>query len=167
MTYHFNDPLNIIKVQFRANIRAGQTICPVCDRTAAIRNILFTKTLLGNLVFLSRFDGFIHLPSYGNRALLTSNSTGKLKYWGLAEPEPNKTDPKKFRSGSWRITDIGQKFLHGMYRIPERLFIYNDTVLSMEPAAPTISIHSEMLKGFDFQEAMKSADSLIKGYGGK
>lgn len=107
----------------------GKVICPCCDQKAGIYKAHINFRMVHSMRFLRRRAGeYVHLPSEGDRIILTGNNTPKLMHWGLVENLTNE-DETKASSGYYRITQKGLDFVRGQITVPEHVIMYNNCVL--------------------------------------
>lgn len=130
------------------------TTCPCCDRFGKIYSRKFNRGMATNLIWLYQHPGFVHLPSIAPRYILKDNQVGKLVFWGLAEPQPNKDDPTKNKSGSWRILPAGRMFVEGRAKIWSHVIEYNQEVLGFKKKKQ-ISISEALGRPFNYRELMR------------
>lgn len=137
--------------------------CPVCDRFGKVQKIRFTESMATSLIWLlqkSNGDEWIHVPTKGNRQMVTSNNVSKLSLWGLSDRKPNIDDPKKKCVGFHRINLRGRQFLGGRVAIPEHIFTYDKERIPQHHLSDVvvrdIKIH-QVDGNFDYQETLKVA----------
>ena len=146
-----------LRDQWRKTIEHDGGNCPVCDRWGRIYARGINKTMAHSLIWLCHSkkdeDGWTDIPTNGPRWLVRSNQLPTLRWWGLVERKLN-NDPKNKHSGMWRATKLGEDFVHGKVKIPEKAYTYNGEVEVMSPNLIEIS---ECFKDyFDYREMMKN-----------
>lgn len=141
---------------FKAAEGKGGT-CPCCDRWGRINPYHLNSGMARGLIWLyhwNRVNGwhsYCHLPSQANRMVLTANSMGKLRHWGLVIRDIN-NHTKKAKSGMYRISQAGRWFIDGKTKAPEKIWIYNDEPYSR--AEKLITIQQALGEKFDFEKVM-------------
>ena len=132
-------------------------ICPVCDRWGRIYRRGINRTMARSLVWLSSQegdkDGWVDVPATAPKDVVRTNQLSTLKWWGLIESAAN-DDPKKKRSGVWRVTHDGRLFVGHVIRIPKFVYTYNDTV--REVSLETVSILECFEDPFDYRRVMQT-----------
>lgn len=93
---------------------------------------------------------FAHVDAFGD----PSNEISKLRYWGLIEEQPNISDPDKKRTGFWRMTPHGVKFVQHKVLIPKYAVLYLGEFKHL--AEPLVSIHQVLGKKFSYHELMNT-----------
>jgi hypothetical protein len=82
-----------------------------------------------------------------------THEAGQLAWWGLIEDEGERREDGG-RSGWWRITDAGKRFVLNHSRVPKYARIYDGRVLSMD-WTETTSIAECLGAKFDYGELME------------
>lgn len=120
-----------LRQQWRHAIENDGAHCPVCDRWGRIYARGINKTMARSLMWLCQAikdkDGWVDVPSNAPRWLVRSNQLATLRWWSLVERRGN-DDPKNKHSGMWRATKLGVDFVHGLKKIPEKVYTYNGEV---------------------------------------
>ena len=134
--------------------REGDT-CPACGQRVKVNVYKFGAAHAKNLIWLyqNAREEFVHVPTAGNRGVLTTNVVGKLVSWGLAERMPNIDDPTKNKTGYYRITKKGVAFLAGGITIPSRMMQYNGETVGFGEEHTTMS--EALKRKFNFEELMR------------
>lgn len=112
------------------------TECPVCGQTCRVyRRPLNSTMARGLLWLLTEVRSEIHptriwvdIRSSAPRWLVAAGGEfAKLRHWGLIEQMPYEgTD--KLASGTWRITEKGLRFALKHFKIPKRVYLFNNTI---------------------------------------
>ncbi|MEE8428315.1 MAG: hypothetical protein V3S33_02275, partial [Gammaproteobacteria bacterium] len=99
--------------------------CSCCGQKVKKYHRRLTSSMSVGLIRLSRLGGF---SNYHHVSELKISGTGgkfaQLKRWGLIEEQEN-DDTKKRKSGWWRITTNGLKFINNEIRVPAYCDTYN------------------------------------------
>lgn len=109
------------------------------------RTETLTSTLVEALAQIAQMggcSGYVQVPAY-----LCRGTHAKLKYWGLIE-----TDPTAKRSGRWRVTDFGIRFLRGQETVKEIAVVKDDQVVRFEGR------RGKLRGGADLPELAQPAD---------
>ena len=137
--------------------------CPCCDLWVQVYRRRITDTMAMFLIWLVR--SYEREPRWYNRlegplmnGVEGGPDYGKLRYWGLIVPCPNRKDaPIKHnphlppnRSGFWRPTERGIDFAHCRLALPERAVVRDDIVLCH--SGPDLLISDCLEQYFDYWE---------------
>lgn len=76
----------------------------------------------------------------------------KLAYWGLMEHDDRPRDDGG-KSGWWRITDAGVRFVLGRESVPKYVYVYDDRVMGFD-AAQMVSIQDALGTKFSYSDLM-------------
>ena len=125
--------------------------CPVCSQLAKIYKRQIYGRMAEVLVEMDRADEeWVHVPTIGTRlGFALGGDVAKLKYWGLIEEASGKRDDGG-RAGYWRVTKLGEDFIHGRTTIKKYALVYNGVVLGFD--GPNIGIID--LGDFHYSELM-------------
>lgn len=144
-----------LRQKWRRTIEGDGGHCPVCDRWGRIYARGINKTMAQSLMWLCKAikddDGWVDVPTSAPRWLVRSNQLSTLRWWLLVERKGN-DDPKNKHSGMWKATKLGEEFVYGIKKIPEKVYTYNGEV----EVVSQNSIHiSECFKEyFDYEKIM-------------
>jgi hypothetical protein len=154
--------------------------CVVCDRYGKIYSIKLTGSMVRSLVWL--YDEqtrhrvkWVNVPENAPKHVFRAYSLTSLKHWGLVAPMPKaeKSAPvdtpentqikkpqtvKTKTSGNWRVTVIGEEFLRGTTKMPDRVFVYND--LRVGASDTLLSARECLARKFNYEELL--ADSFAR-----
>ena len=132
-------------------------ICPVCNRWGRIYRRGINRTMARSLIWLSSQEGdengWVDVPATAPKDVVRTNQLSTLKWWGLIESAAN-DDPKKKRSGVWRMTYQGRLFVDGEIRVPKFVYTYNDSV--REVSLETVSLRDCFEDPFDYRAVMQA-----------
>lgn len=144
------------RVWFAMRARKDGDLCPVCGRFGKIYGRLLNKQMASDLIWIFRRSGpsrrWVDVPKEGGKEVLQTKQYSTLKYWGLIESKPNVDDPSKKCSGLWRITELGQRFVLGKIRLPERVWHYNDVCYGF--SGKRITIFDAIGNRFHYRQMM-------------
>jgi len=119
--------LKQIKDFLRAHIDEGCK-CPGCGQEVKKYRRVLGVQMARFLIALYRApklpDGWIDIRTLDVRG----GDYAKTLYWGLVELRGN-VDPKKRKSGFWRLTPKGLLFIHDQVRVPKYALVYNHRCL--------------------------------------
>lgn len=141
----------------RENMTNG-TICPCCNNYVKMYKRKLTSTMVFCLIQFKK-----HVDRNGNdfqkyitildRLKLTPTQRAdwqKLVYFKLIEPETNERG--HVRSGYYRMTEIGMKFVNHKITIPEYVNVYNSKVFGYSETQ--INISQAIKNKFNYLELM-------------
>lgn len=133
-------------------------MCPCCDKFGKVYARKFNKGMAINLVHLYKHakHDFVHLPSTAPRYILKDNQVGKLVFWGMAEAQANEDDPKKNKSGCWKITEAGIAFVEDRSKVWSHVIEYNHNVFSFREEE-LITISDALGRPFNYRELMNES----------
>lgn len=144
------DTLGAAREWLRERADEGAT-CPCCTQFAKVYRRKINSGQARSLIRMYRADksrGYVHVPSLGAR----SREEGKLRYWGLVEEERTRR-PDGGRSGYWRITDLGERWVLGQVKVPKYARIYDKRCLGLDEDE-SASIYDALGDKFDYNELM-------------
>lgn len=125
--------------------------CPCCDRWGKVyRWSLYPNAaaLICRMVAESGAGQFVETKTIIERGL-SRRTEGR--HWGLIEQE-SELRADGGRTGWWRVTPLGERFVSGESTIPKYAWVYDKKVIHL--GGPEITL-PEALKGkFDYNEMM-------------
>jgi hypothetical protein len=102
----------------------GGTTCPCCGQHAQAYKRTITGPMvavMANMLDAARekgaSDAWVHLAHVEQK----SRDTATLRYWGLIREHGEKR-------GWWQVTEDGQNFLAGQYKVPKYAHVYRNKV---------------------------------------
>jgi hypothetical protein len=138
------------------NLQAGGagSICPCCDSQAVLRKRKIASTSARVLLEIYRYycedddprwaayhrqqanSWWVHIPDFLSyhpernfrEACVRDREYSRLKLWGLVQPR-RQTDGTE-RSGFYRMTASGLRFVRGEIRVPRWAWVFHDTALA-------------------------------------
>ena len=124
--------------------------CPCCKQTVKVYRRRLDKGKAKLLIKFYKADRhasgerWLHVKRdiFGGHD--ASGEHAKLRYWGLLEERAP-------RSGEWRITDDGRRFVEGMLKVPCAAFTYNGDMLKLDDKE-MIDIQKALGRPFDFRK---------------
>lgn len=150
----FRDTLAEARARVQAALDDG-SYCPCCGQYAKRYKRTIYSTQVKQLIALYRLNREHGPEKYFHRRIVTPDCNNGdlvfLRHWGLLEVEPNE-DPMKRDSGSFRITDLGRRFVERAARVPRSLFQYNDNVESF--TEDTVDVIEALKERFDYGDLM-------------
>lgn len=157
------------KTWLRKRVRQGAA-CPCCRQFAMVYERTITGAMAVALIVIERFfrgntEGeWLHAPTYLTKhcpvgVAIRGGDYAKLVHWGLLEERPAEVrkDGSK-RTGYYRITEKGSRFVYGHVTVPMHVAIYNQRPIPSRRPEKFISIHDVLAKGkfarFSYDELM-------------
>ena len=137
----------------RARLDVGAK-CPVCHQRAQMYRRSINSGMARSLIsmhLLAPTGGWVQITKQLDAR---SREEGKLRYWGLVTERPS-SRPDGIRSGWWRVTDKGRRFVFGSIRVPKYAHIYDDQLYKF--SGDPVSIHDALGQNFDYVELMSGA----------
>lgn len=121
--------------------------CPMCTQNVKVYrrplNAVVAKALVALYAECGRSSGRMALVA--RRRLPEVASQGGFltlgHHWGLMAADLEHT-------GHWRITDLGERWLHGSATVPKYVRIFNGRRLG-QPSGDPVSIHDALGESFD------------------
>lgn len=134
--------------------------CPCCQQFAKIYRRQIHSGMAYGLVILYQLDptgkSFWHLKDItktGN-AYSIAGDFAKLEYWGLIEEQELLSEGEKKSSGSWRLTELGIRFVRREAKVNKYTRIYNGKALKNSDNQPQVTIDQCLGKKFSYYELM-------------
>ena len=148
--YDAQDYLDELKKEWRNTIGGAGGLCKCCGKFGKIHEMKLSQHLALCLRWMKMHaeeDGWVNVQSTAPRWMLRGKTYPCLAYWFLVES-------KGHRSGIWRVSDKGHRFLNEEITQPEFAFVYNNQVL--EYSTEEVTFQGCFGNHFDFQEMMDS-----------
>jgi hypothetical protein len=146
----FNQDTRLSEAQewLRGEVDRGAK-CPCCTQYARVYRRKITASQAAALIRFWRTYG----TAWGHLATVDkSREASKLSYWKLIEQESQRREDGG-RSGWWRITVEGLRFIRNQETVPKYIRIYNDRLLGVD-AVQRVSISDVLGTRFDYDELM-------------
>lgn len=137
-----------------AVFQPGGAICPTCNQHSQVyRWSLYSTAAQALLLFyrLGGTDTFIHSNMLKDLGYRGQGDAARLRMWELVERETEARDDGG-RSGYWRVTPFGERFVKGNSTVDLYAYVYNSRVLSFD--GDQVSIHDALGKRFSYNEMM-------------
>lgn len=133
----------------------GGGICPCCQQRVQVYKRKLASSAAYGLITMYRHHGteFGHAPSTAELARL-GGELARLSMWGLLEEKPETRDDGG-RAGWWRVTDLGEAFVHGLCRVPKYAHVYAGQVLMLD-GRETTSVREALGDKFNYAELMNA-----------
>jgi hypothetical protein len=139
--------------------------CPCCDRLAKVyrRSINGSSLpfLKGLYVLDHRFRAegregvYFKSGKEGEKELITAGGDySKMEWWGLIERERVQRKDGSWRSGYWRITLNGRRFLEKTISVPRYVYEYDGKPLNPQPEGIKFVTIDELDPEFNLQEIL-------------
>jgi hypothetical protein len=143
-------PLKEARDWLRARVYEGER-CPCCTQFAKIYRRKINSGMARALIRQWQVCG----QDYVRTTSLCpwTHEAGQLVWWGLIEDEGGRREDGG-RSGWWRITDAGKRFVLHQDRVAKYAHIYDGRVLRLDPSE-TVSIVECLGAKFDYRELME------------
>jgi hypothetical protein len=128
--------------------------CPCCTQFAKVYKRSITSSQGRALVVQYRqFQReWAHLPELRMlQGPQHSNEEPKLRYWGLLEEESDRREDGG-RAGWWRLTELGERFVHEEVRVPKYARVYDGRCLGLK--GDPVDIKDVLRNRFDLGELM-------------
>ena len=116
--------------------------CPCCRQFAKVYRRALTGSMAHAAALLSRYfhqdkaEPWIHVPNYLSSLhqgpMVRGGDWAKLRYWGIIEPQPGTREDGSGRTGYYRVTEFGHRFVKNEVTVSRRVILYNDTPLGFD-----------------------------------
>lgn len=148
-TYEPQMTLDQARRQLLEDVENGAP-CPCCTQLAKVYRRRIHHTLARSLITLYRLGGttdWIHVA----RDIGPACELGKARYWGLVEEQKHRKEDGG-RSGWWRMTEKGGRFVRHEITVPTYARIYDGRCLNL--VGPKVSILECLPVGFRYDDLM-------------
>jgi hypothetical protein len=125
--------------------------CVVCNQHSKVYDRKIFSTMARHLIKAYRKNGtdwFMKNTTIKDQ----SGNWGKLALWGLIEEDLRRKEDGG-RSGQWRVTELGAKFVLDRVRVPKTIRTYNAEIWEVI-LDPTVSIRDALGTEFNYNELM-------------
>lgn len=124
--------------------------CPACGQNVKVYRRRINSGAAQALIAFHDVAGqdWAHGPSVPEVSRV-GGEWARLRYFGLIEEELEKR-PDGGRSGWWRVTDLGRRYLAGRATVPEYCLFYNQQFLGTE--GRDVGISDALGHAFDLRE---------------
>jgi hypothetical protein len=136
--------------------------CPCCTQFTKVYRRKIHASMAHALILMYRLDQT--LPD-DNKWIAIADilehrqvaDAAKLKYWGLIEEEDAVREDGSGRTGHWRLTDLGRRFVRGNALVNKYVRIFNGRKLhdrTQEEMGGPVTIHDCLGKRFNYRDLM-------------
>lgn len=128
--------------------------CPCCTQFTKVYKRKINSSMAADLIAMYRAFGtdWGYLPNLRRRTSRKGNrEESKLRYWGLVEEEIERR-PDGGRSGWWRVTPDGERFVRLEITLPKYARIFDGRGLGL--TGPPVSIRECLGQAFSYEELM-------------
>lgn len=128
--------------------------CPCCTQYTKVYKRKINSSMAADLIAMYRAYAteWGYLPTLRRRASRKGNrEESKLRYWGLVEEEIERR-PDGGRSGWWRVTEDGARFVRMEVTLPKYARIFDGRCLGL--TGPPVSIRDCLGDAFNYDELM-------------
>ena len=151
--------LNQLQEDWKKTIKGGGGHCPICERWGKVNKYKMTEHLALSLRWIHAHgdtEGWVNVQKKAPRWIMKSKTYNLLEHWGLLES-------RGFRTGIWRVTNTGRRFIYGEIRVPSAVYVYDNIIWGVDEQQK--SFRSCFGVHFDFDELMSSRFdwSKVKG----
>lgn len=129
------------------------TTCPCCSRAAAIRNRHLDFAKADTLIKFWANAGREWAEMKEAVPGLPGGEYGKLRLWGLMERAIGHRQDGSPRTGWWRVTDKGERWLRDEITVPEIARVFANRVIEFG-GTEEWTIHDALGRTFDYREMM-------------
>lgn len=139
------------KAWLRERLNDGAT-CPCCQQRAQIYRRKINSGMARALLEQWRVarQDVVHTRGLWKDY---THEGGQLAWWGLIEQDPMRRDDGG-KSGWWRITDDGRRFIHNRLLVPKYARIYDSRLMGFDHTKQ-VSIIDALGTRFDYHELMQ------------
>lgn len=153
----FDPAMTLAEAQERLRELAyeGHT-CPCCTQFVKVYRWSLYGTAVAMLMHLYRAGGTTEYveSKVAKRGLRPNATPSELRHWGLVEQESERREDGG-RSGWWRVTDLGERFVLGQATIPKYAWVYNGRCFKQ--GGEQVTVHDALGKSFHYGEIMAPA----------
>lgn len=138
------------KEYLRSNFDKGVD-CPCCGQFVKLYHRPIYGSQAVSLINLYKLGpGYHHISGF-NSGRTGGGDFAKLRFWGLAEEQPN-TDDGKRTSGMWAITEKGIAWVKSEITVQKYVDIFNQTPVSF--SGEQVNIKNVLGDKFDYEGLM-------------
>lgn len=128
--------------------------CPCCDQHAQRYRRHINAGMARALILMSRSagpNGLVDIKTLDVRG----GDYAKLRYWGLIASAKDPGERLGARSGLWRVTDHGHRFVQGTLGVMDTALVYADECLRL--TGKPMTIRDALGTKFDYDKLMEGA----------
>jgi len=110
------------------------TICPCCGQFVKLYKRKLNSAMAHALIRIHKHFrrnpdlNWLHVPDFLRDHKIARADEAKLVLWGLLQGSGEMREDGSKRSGFYKLTDLGQRFVMREERVPKYVYIYNQTV---------------------------------------
>lgn len=150
-----SDTLRIERDRINREREEG-THCAACGQFCKIYPRQIHSTIARALIEAARSFRFEYFHGNDIRRVVP-NMRGdfwKCAAWGLIEPKPSteKQDNGLVKTGMWKMTEKGMRFVNRQIKIPRVVFVYDTNILGF--SEDQVDVVDCLKKKFDYDELM-------------
>lgn len=125
--------------------------CPVCTQFAKVYRRRIHATMARELIAFWREAGrdWCYLP---DSVVARGGDMVKVRYWGMIEEDDGVREDGSKRTGWWRVTELGERWILGRATVPMYARIYNGRRLGL--VGQPVNIRDALGRKFDYGELM-------------
>lgn len=125
--------------------------CPCCTQFAKVyKRKLHTSMATGLIVVAKLAPEWVPIADVLEHKQIADFA--KLRYWGLVIEEPAHREDGSGRTGYWRVTGAGHRFVDNTLSVPSHARVYDGRSLGL--TGKYISIRDALGDRFDYGELM-------------
>jgi hypothetical protein len=125
--------------------------CPLCTQHAKVYQRPIHAMMALELIAFYRHAGREWASLQGS-GVQRGGDIAKCRYWGLIEAMQGKRDDGSTRVGWWRVTDLGEAWIHQQARVKKHARIYDGRCLGLR--GEEVTILDALGKKFNYAELM-------------
>jgi len=132
--------------------RGDVSICPCCERVTKMYERPVTSTMARSLISMFRHSGtdWVQWKDLG----IKQSDEAKARHWGIIEERPGDRPDGSSRTGWWRLTPFGVRFVHGAETITKRVRLYGTRCYGFVEGDPRVDIRDCLGTRFDYRRLM-------------
>ncbi len=141
-------------------------VCPVCKQHCKIYKRKLTSSMVLALIHIDRYfednpeEEWVHVENHlkdikGLPAAIRGDFP-KLRFWSFIKKKEDTRDDGSKRVGYYRITELGNAFVHNLIEAPKHAFIYNNELLHFSDEVTRVA--EALGSKFDYNELMGIQD---------
>lgn len=147
-------PLREVKEWMFGRIAAGAADkCPCCEKVAKLYERPITSTVAYSLIKMFRHAGtdWVRWKDLD----IKQSDEAKARFWGIIEERPGERPDGSTRTGWWRLTPFGVRFIHGQETITRRARLYGAKFYGFVEGDPQVDVRDCLGNRFDYGKLMR------------
>jgi hypothetical protein len=125
--------------------------CPLCTQFAKVYRRPIHATMALELIAFYRYAGR-EWGALKQSGVQRGGDMVKCRYWGLIEAMDGERDDGSERVGWWRVTELGEAWIHQRARVKKYARVYDGRCLGLH--GEEVSIVDALGKKFNYAELM-------------